>query len=108
MDELTPVPSMAAAKPGPVFSPLDTQFARFMTRRSGLSGTAADSFELLIKRLSASLADGHSCLMLSSAEEQFLSTIKSRRWWERPYLHGDHHPAGALAQQALSSALLSL
>lgn len=79
MDEVTPMPSMAPVtlghpSPSQIFSPLDTQFARFVTRRSGLSGTAADRFELLIKRLSASLADGHSCLPLTSAEEEFLST----------------------------------
>ena len=79
MDEFTPMSSMAPPtlghpNPSQIFSPLDTQFARFMTRRSGLSGTAADRFELLIKRLSASLTDGHSCLPLTSAEEQFLST----------------------------------
>ena len=55
-----------------IFSPLDHQFARFMVRQSGLSGAAADSFKLLSKRLSASLAAGHSCLELTRDEEQVL------------------------------------
>ncbi len=58
-----------------IFSPLDHQFARFMVRQSGLSGVPAESFALLIKRLSASLAAGHSCLELTSAEEQSLDEI---------------------------------
>ena len=58
-----------------IFSPLDIQFARFLAGRSGLKGEPKDRFELLIKRLSASLADGHSCLELTSKEEQFLSGI---------------------------------
>ncbi|MBW6520854.1 MAG: exodeoxyribonuclease V subunit alpha [Desulfoarculaceae bacterium] len=58
-----------------IFSPLDQQFARFMARKSGLTGTASDRFELLINRLSAALADGHSCLPLTSEEEQLLSGI---------------------------------
>ena len=56
----------------PIFTPLDHQFARFMTRQSGLTEAAADKFALLIKRLSAALAAGHSCLPLTSAEEQDL------------------------------------
>ncbi len=56
----------------PIFTALDHQFARFMTRQSGLTGIAADRFGLLIKRLSASLTAGHSCLPLTSEEEQVL------------------------------------
>jgi len=55
-----------------IFSPLDHQFARFMVRQSGLTGVTADRFELLTKQLSASLAAGHSCLELTSEEEQLL------------------------------------
>ena len=43
-----------------------------MVRQSGLTGIAADRFALLIKRLSASLAAEHSCLPLTSEEEQDL------------------------------------
>jgi exodeoxyribonuclease V alpha subunit len=43
-----------------------------MVRQSGLTGMAADRFALLIKRLSASLAAGHSCLPLTSEEGQEL------------------------------------
>ena len=77
MDEVASVPSMAPTTlghpwPSPIFTPLDHQFARFMTRQSGLTGIAADRFALLIKRLSASLAAGHSCLPLTSEEEPLL------------------------------------
>jgi exodeoxyribonuclease V alpha subunit len=43
-----------------------------MVKQSGLTGMAADRFALLIKRLSASLTAGHSCLPLTSEEEQDL------------------------------------
>lgn len=56
-----------------LFSPLDHQFARFLARRSGLPRAENDRFELLSKRLSASLAAGHSCLPVTSDEEQLLS-----------------------------------
>ncbi|MCX5869470.1 MAG: exodeoxyribonuclease V subunit alpha [Deltaproteobacteria bacterium] len=55
-----------------IFTPLDHQFARFMTRQSGLAGDEADRFALLIKRLSAAMAAGHSCLPLTSQEEPLL------------------------------------
>lgn len=58
-----------------IFTPLDHQFARFMARLSGLTGAENIRFELLIKRLSASLAAGHSCLPLTREEEKFLSAI---------------------------------
>ena len=86
MDEIAPVPFMAPAIPGisrtarlsgqpcppQPFTPLDQQFARFMTERSGLAGSTAEGFELLIKRLSASLSAGDSCLVVNHAEEQLL------------------------------------
>ncbi len=80
MDEIVSVSSLAPATlghpwPSPIFTPLDQQFARFMTRQSGLTGMAADRFALLIKRLSASLAAGHSCLPLTSEEGQDLDGI---------------------------------
>lgn len=56
----------------PLFSSLDHQFARFLTRRSGLPESETIPFELLIKRLSASLAAGHSCLEVTGDEEQVL------------------------------------
>ena len=74
---VAPVPSLALATlghpwPSPIFTALDLQFARFMVKQSGLTGMAADRFALLIKRLSASLTAGHSCLPLTSEEEQDL------------------------------------
>ncbi|MFH2124158.1 MAG: exodeoxyribonuclease V subunit alpha [Pseudomonadota bacterium] len=99
----------------PIFSLLDTQFARFMTRRSGLSGSAADRFTLLIKRLSASLADGHSCLLLTHAEQQFLSThdntlisgdittplvLQHDRLYLQRYFHYESRLAGQLKELA--------
>jgi len=54
------------------FAPLDQQFARFLTARSGLPDTDNAGFELLISRLSASLAAGHSCLRVTGDEEQLL------------------------------------
>ncbi len=57
----------------PLFSPLDHQFSRFLTRRSGLPESETATFELLIKRLSASLTAGHSCLSVTGDEEQVLS-----------------------------------
>ena len=54
------------------FAPLDQQFARFLTARSGLPETGKPGFELLISRLSASLAAGHSCLRVTGDEEQLL------------------------------------
>ena len=76
MDKVTPLPvALFPSIERAIFSPLDQQFARFMTRRSGLTGATGDCFELLINRLSAALADGHSCLPLTSEEEQLLSGI---------------------------------
>jgi len=59
----------------PFFSALDLQFGRFMAGKSGLTGATGDCFELLINRLSAALADGHSCLPLTSEEEQLLGGV---------------------------------
>ena len=76
MDKVTPLPvALFPSNERAIFSPLDQQFARFMTRRSGLTGATGDCFELLINRLSAALADGHSCLPLTSEEGQLLSGI---------------------------------
>ncbi len=58
--------------PAQAFTPLDHQFARFITTRSGLTRSQAVGFEVLIKRLSASLSSGDSCLMVNSEEEQGL------------------------------------
>ena len=111
MDEVTPMPSMAPVtlghpSPSQIFSPLDTQFARFMTRRSGLSGTAADRFELLIKRLSASLADGHSCLPLTSAEEEFLSATDDTDGQECPNAAGSRDAVSVLISADITTPLV--
>lgn len=111
MDEFTLLPSMAPPTPGhpspsQIFSPLDTQFARFMTRRSGLSGTAADRFELLIKRLSASLTDGHSCLELTRAEEDFLRTTGDRDGQGRPHAAGSKDGVSVLISADITTPLV--
>jgi exodeoxyribonuclease V alpha subunit len=66
---------MDERSPAQVFTPLDHQFARFITMRSGLTGSQAVGFELLIKRLSASLSSGDSCLPVNREEEQRLREI---------------------------------
>ncbi|MEK6202188.1 MAG: exodeoxyribonuclease V subunit alpha [Desulfobulbaceae bacterium] len=126
MDEVIPVPvtlrpSLERATLGhpcpssQIFSLLDQQFARFMARRSGLKGATRDRFELLINRLSAALADGHSCLLLTSEEEQFLSGTDSGLisqeiktplvlWHNRLYLQRYYHYELRLAGQIKAMA----
>jgi len=90
-----------------IFTPLDHQFARFMTRQSGLAGDAADRFALLIKRLSAALAAGHSCLPLTSQEEPLLGgslvsqdiTTPLVLWHGRLYLQRYYRYELRLAEQ---------
>jgi len=53
----------------PSFSLLDQQFARFLTRLSGLTGERARTIFGLAARLSAALAAGDSCLVLTEDEE---------------------------------------
>ncbi|MBU1567208.1 MAG: exodeoxyribonuclease V subunit alpha [Proteobacteria bacterium] len=53
-------------------SALDYYFAEFLADRSGLGGTAKGRFQDLVARVSKALEDGHSCLLLSEGEEQFL------------------------------------
>ncbi|MBU0942874.1 MAG: exodeoxyribonuclease V subunit alpha [Proteobacteria bacterium] len=48
---------------------LDSQFAKFLARRSALSGSAREQFAALICKLSMSLAAGDSCLPLTGTEE---------------------------------------
>ncbi len=55
------------------FSFLDRYFAEFLAGRSGLSGVAKERFQELVARVSEALEDGHSCLPVSEAEEQYLS-----------------------------------
>jgi exodeoxyribonuclease V alpha subunit len=92
----------------PLFSPLDHQFARFLTRRSGLPETDRGAFELLVKRLSASLGDGHSCLPVSPDQELLLrqSPLVSTGlatplvlWRGRLYLQRYFHYESRLAAQ---------
>ncbi|MBV5305235.1 MAG: AAA family ATPase, partial [Desulfobulbaceae bacterium] len=92
----------------PIFSPLDHQFSRFLTRRSGLPETEKGTFELLVKRLTASLADGHSCLPVSPDEERLLgkSPMVSTSlatplilWRGRLYLQRYFHYESRLATQ---------
>ena len=92
----------------PIFSPLDHQFARFLTRRSGLPETETGTFELLVKQLTASLADGHSCLPVSPDEERLLgkSPMVSTSlatplilWRGRLYLQRYFHYESRLAAQ---------
>ncbi len=92
----------------PIFSPLDQQFARFLSRRSGLPETDRGAFELLVKRLSASLGDGHSCLPLSPDQELLLrqSPLVSTGlatplvlWHGRLYLQRYFHYESRLAAQ---------
>lgn len=122
MDEVTPLsPSLERATQdhpctsSQIFSLLDQQFARFMARRSGLKGATRDRFELLINRLSAALADGHSCLLLSSEEEQFLSGVDTGLisqeiktplvlWQNRLYLQRYYHYELRLAGQIKAMA----
>ncbi|MBU0663495.1 MAG: exodeoxyribonuclease V subunit alpha [Proteobacteria bacterium] len=99
-------PTPGPPGPSPIFSPLDTQFARFMTRRSGLSGTAADRFEQLIKRLSASLTDGHSCLVLTSAEEHFLSTTGDSAGQGCPHAAGSRDGVSVLLSADITTPLV--
>lgn len=54
---------------------LDTSFAAFLARRSGLAGGNKEEFYSLVLRLSMSLADGHSCIEVSAAEKQLLCTL---------------------------------
>ncbi len=54
------------------FSLLDQHLARFLTRESGLTGTTADSFRLLMARLSAALFAGDSCLLITDEEEMLV------------------------------------
>ncbi len=93
----------------PVFSPLDQQFARFMTKRSGLTGVPGDSFTRLVTNLSAALTAGHSCLPVTSDNEQLLSTIGHLvsptittplvLWRHRLYLQRYYHYEWRLARQ---------
>jgi exodeoxyribonuclease V alpha subunit len=92
----------------PIFSPLDQQFARFLSRRSGLPETDRGAFELLVKRLSASLGDGHSCLPVSPDQELLLreSPMVSTGlatplvlWHGRLYLQRYFHYESRLAAQ---------
>jgi len=50
------------------FRLLDWQFSRFLAKHSLLSGDERKTFQELVCKLSASLAGGDSCLLLSSAE----------------------------------------
>lgn len=54
---------------------LDISFANFLAARSGLDGRQKDEFNAIVLRLSASLAEGHSCLNVSPVEEQLLSNL---------------------------------
>ncbi|KAF0189341.1 MAG: DNA helicase/exodeoxyribonuclease V alpha [Desulfobulbaceae bacterium] len=92
----------------PIFSPLDHQFARFLTRRSGLPETETSAFEQLVKRLTASLADGHSCLPVSPDQELLLSKSPMVStglatplilWHGRLYLQRYFHYESRLAAQ---------
>lgn len=57
------------------FTRLDHAFARFLSRRSALSGTALDRFEKLIARLSFEQNQGHSCIRIDTeARETVLAS----------------------------------
>jgi exodeoxyribonuclease V alpha subunit len=118
---VAPVPSLAPATlghpwPSLLFTPLDDQFARFLTRQSGLTGVVADRLSLLIKRLSGALAAGHSCLPLTSAEEQELLgcgdivsadiTTPLVLWHGRLYLQRYYRYELRLADQLKALALI--
>lgn len=54
------------------YSFLDRYFAEFLAGRSGLSGEPKERFQDLVARVSKALAEGHSCLPVSEADELFL------------------------------------
>jgi len=99
------------------FAPLDQQFARFLTRRAGLPEGEGSRFELLVSRLSASLAAGHSCLKVSGDEEQVLhkSPMVSQGlatplilWQGRLYLQRYFRYESRLADQLQALAAIRL
>lgn len=54
---------------------LDHHFARFLGERSGLIGDKKEIFVTLVKNLSAAQDLGHSCLPLSSTEEEMMLAV---------------------------------
>ena len=52
---------------------LDKEFARFLAKRSRLSGKERDAFQRLVCKLSASHASGNSCLPITATEEDLVT-----------------------------------
>ena len=53
----------------------DRQLACFLARLSRLAGDQLERFEALVRELSASLADGHSCQMVTPGEAELLVRV---------------------------------
>ncbi len=57
------------------YSLLDLHFSRFLADRSRLSGADKDRFQQLVRTLTSSLENGHSCLPVTDAEIRLLQTV---------------------------------
>ncbi len=103
------------------FSPLDRYFAEFLAGRSGLAGAAKERFQELVARVSGALADGHSCLPVSEAEERFLSAnplvsdagrtpliLNNHRLYLHRYFHYETRLAGQIRQMAAITLALKM
>lgn len=58
---------------------LDSQFAKFLANRSGLTGQERDQFQDIVCRLSISLGGGDSCLPVTDSEAKLVSSTALAR-----------------------------
>jgi len=71
---------------------LDIHFADFMAARSGLAGEKLETFRFLVRELSRTLADGHSCLPLRPGDREVLTagTLVSENEMTPLVISGDY------------------
>lgn len=96
------------------YSDLDLAFADFLTRRSTLSGQSRERLRDLVRDLSRALVEGHSCLSLTSEDEELLLPLSLVGNGEAPtplvlcrgrlYLHRYYHYERRLAERISSLA----